>query len=130
MMTWGSHCPMCGGDCAWAHGDICEGKAAALRTEIATLKRALDEAEAREAVLREALEQVIPISVDCVCKECRSIRQKGWDALDSPSPRAEALMRVVEAAQAIKKNCFNWIIDEPEGERLEDALRAYQEGSK
>lgn len=41
-MTWGSHCPVCGGkDCSWAHGQACEGKHRALEAKLERYEKTL-----------------------------------------------------------------------------------------
>ena len=104
---------------------------AAKQREWDTITRALDEAVAREAVMREAMAQIT-----CICgsgtreheDEYRTDVDHAYavaaHALATPSPRAEALMRVVEAAVEYVHDTRDATFD-----ALEDHVRAYQEGS-
>lgn len=92
-----------------------------LRTQLATVTRESDAAVAREAVMYSALGQIVGETARAAIVQCH---------------RAEALLRVVEAAQALKFGAypahgsgFVVIVTEGNVDDLADALRAYQEGS-
>ena len=104
--------------------EAAEAIAAAEARDCATITRERDEAVAREAVMREAA---------CKCWPTSSHHEPGCPVLeDDFSPRAEALLRVVEAA---RKYCDESMDNENVNDSFDDlydacaALRAYQEGS-